>query len=123
MRAAGVTKGALYHHFTDKDDLFRAVVEDVKGEVTAVVGARSSKRPPSPMRSTPSPAAASPSSTPTATRRCSASRSWTPASVLDAVSRRALDARYEVAVIRGGACAVPCASASSTRSRWASSPT
>ena len=32
--AAGVTKGAVYHHFTGKDDLFRAVYEQVKREIT-----------------------------------------------------------------------------------------
>src|SRR4051794_2156134 len=38
VRHAGVTKGALYHHFRDKDDLFRAVVEEVKLEVTTAAG-------------------------------------------------------------------------------------
>lgn len=33
VRAAGVTKGALYHHFGGKADLFRAVLEEVQGEV------------------------------------------------------------------------------------------
>jgi AcrR family transcriptional regulator len=32
--AAGVTKGALYHHFSSKDALFRAVYEQVKREIT-----------------------------------------------------------------------------------------
>lgn len=32
--AAGVTKGALYHHFAGKDVLFRAVYEQVKREIT-----------------------------------------------------------------------------------------
>ncbi|HEX2036802.1 MAG TPA: TetR/AcrR family transcriptional regulator [Chloroflexota bacterium] len=33
VRAAGVTKGALYHHFDSKADLFRAVLEQVQQEV------------------------------------------------------------------------------------------
>lgn len=33
VRAAGVTRGALYHHYADKADLFRAVFEAVEGEV------------------------------------------------------------------------------------------
>ncbi len=35
--AAGVTKGALYHHFTGKPDLFRAVYEEIKREITEQV--------------------------------------------------------------------------------------
>ena len=34
VAAAGVTKGALYHHFGGKEDLFRAVVEQVQHEVS-----------------------------------------------------------------------------------------
>jgi len=101
VRAAGVTKGALYHHFTGKDDLFRAVVEDVKGEVTAVVGQS--------FLATDD----EPDALDTVTRGCLAfiDAHRDPAiqritildarSVLDPIQRRALDARYEVAVIRG----------------------
>lgn len=37
---AGVTRGALYHQFSDKKDLFRAVVEALEQEVIARVGQR-----------------------------------------------------------------------------------
>ncbi|MFP3990701.1 TetR/AcrR family transcriptional regulator [Streptomyces sp. E11-3] len=33
VRAAGVTKGALYHHFDGKADLYRSVLEEVQQEV------------------------------------------------------------------------------------------
>jgi AcrR family transcriptional regulator len=39
VAAAGVTKGALYHHFTGKEDLFRALFEQIKREVSERVGA------------------------------------------------------------------------------------
>jgi AcrR family transcriptional regulator len=37
VRHAGVTRGALYHHFRDKRDLFRAVFEQVEQEVAEKV--------------------------------------------------------------------------------------
>jgi AcrR family transcriptional regulator len=38
VRAAGVTRGALYHHFADKTELFAAIFERVEGEVAARMG-------------------------------------------------------------------------------------
>lgn len=38
VRDAGVTRGALYHHFADKTELFAAVFEQVEGEMAARMG-------------------------------------------------------------------------------------
>lgn len=101
VRSAGVTKGALYHHFRDKDDLFRAVVEEVKREVTDVVGEAFLN------------AAAEPDPLATVLNGSLAfiDAHLDPAvqrttildarAVLDASTRRALDNRYEVALVRG----------------------
>ena len=101
VRRAGLTKGALYHHFRDKDDLFEAVVEEVKREVTNVVGAafvEAAER-------------LDPIETIVAGSQAYIDAHADPAvqritildarSVLDAATRRDLDARYEVAVVRG----------------------
>src|SRR3712207_956746 len=45
VSAAGVTKGALYHHFENKRELFAAVAERVEADVTAWIG-RGSERDP-----------------------------------------------------------------------------
>jgi AcrR family transcriptional regulator len=37
---AGVTRGALYHHFADKRDLFRAVHEELEDELVGGIAAR-----------------------------------------------------------------------------------
>ncbi|AWM27192.1 TetR family transcriptional regulator [Sinorhizobium fredii USDA 205] len=37
VAAAGLTRGALYHHFEDKKALFRAVVEQEAGQVAAAI--------------------------------------------------------------------------------------
>lgn len=40
VQAAGVTRGALYHQFRDKVELFAAVVEEVEGEVMTRIAQR-----------------------------------------------------------------------------------
>jgi AcrR family transcriptional regulator len=40
VRAAGVTRGALYHQFRAKEDLFSAVFEEVEQEVTQRIASR-----------------------------------------------------------------------------------
>jgi AcrR family transcriptional regulator len=39
VAAAGITRGALYHHFADKQQLFCAVFEELEDEVTAEIAA------------------------------------------------------------------------------------
>ena len=39
VRAAGVTRGALYHQFRDKADLFAAVAEQIEAEITNRIAA------------------------------------------------------------------------------------
>jgi AcrR family transcriptional regulator len=41
VQRAGVTKGALYHHFESKEGLFRAVLADVQRDVTTRIEAAS----------------------------------------------------------------------------------
>ena len=36
--AAGMTRGALYHHFADKGELFEAVFEQLEADITAEIG-------------------------------------------------------------------------------------
>ncbi|HEX4246150.1 MAG TPA: TetR/AcrR family transcriptional regulator [Acidimicrobiales bacterium] len=45
VQGAGLTRGALYHHFRDKEDLFRAVFEEVEAEVDQLLTRRSTDRP------------------------------------------------------------------------------
>jgi AcrR family transcriptional regulator len=44
VRRAGLTRGALYHHFRDKEELFRAVLDEVAGEVDRSLWRRSGER-------------------------------------------------------------------------------
>ena len=37
VERAGVTRGAMYHHFRSKEDLFQAVYEQIEDELTAAV--------------------------------------------------------------------------------------
>ncbi len=48
VAAAQVTRGALYHHFRDKADLFLAVARQAAAEVTAEI-ARQTRQPKSPL--------------------------------------------------------------------------
>jgi AcrR family transcriptional regulator len=42
---AGLTRGALYHHFEDKKDLFRVVVDEMEGEIDEEIEAAERAQP------------------------------------------------------------------------------
>lgn len=44
-RRAGVTRGALYHHYADKHELFAAVVDGLETELTAEIAAAAAAAP------------------------------------------------------------------------------
>ncbi|MET0579601.1 MAG: helix-turn-helix domain-containing protein, partial [Ilumatobacteraceae bacterium] len=44
IQRAGVARGALYHHFSGKDALFRAVYDSVQAEAVARVMAAAARR-------------------------------------------------------------------------------
>ena len=101
VKHAGVTKGALYHHFKDKDQLFRAVVEEVKGEVTQAAassyfGALEGADPLQTVHQTC--VAVIDAHLDPAVQRITI---LDARSVFDSSVRRELDARYEVALLRG----------------------
>lgn len=50
VAAAGLTRGALHHHFKDKQGLFRAVFEQVETELTDEVAAAVAEAPDTPSR-------------------------------------------------------------------------
>src|SRR3712207_6136824 len=43
VERAGVTRGALYHHFRDKRELFEALYEQMEAELVASIGAEMSE--------------------------------------------------------------------------------
>jgi AcrR family transcriptional regulator len=45
VRRAGMTRGALYHHYEDKKDLFRAVVDEIEGEIDEEIEAAERAQP------------------------------------------------------------------------------
>jgi len=45
VRAAGVTRGALYHHFAGKEELFAAVYEEVEADLGRDATSRAGGRP------------------------------------------------------------------------------
>ena len=49
VRAAGVTRGALYHQFRDKADLFAAVAEQIEAEITNRIAAGAAEAAADPM--------------------------------------------------------------------------
>jgi AcrR family transcriptional regulator len=98
VQRAGVTRGALYHQFRDKEDLFRAVYEEVERELAEDRAASSRVR-----RESDAQAIRAQRSVPgrASTRRCSGSPRWTRLPYFSAEGRRDIN-RYGLSLIRQG---------------------
>jgi AcrR family transcriptional regulator len=103
VERAGVTRGALYHHFISKEDLFRTVYEEVETELcAATMAAAATVTDPVEQLRVGSLSFLDAASQPEVRRICLLDAP----SVLDGDVRRELSEKYGLGLVRGGLLAV-----------------